>query len=188
MKKIYKPAYVKKILISEKEVHAAIKKAAEWINKNYAHCKQKPILLAILKGAIPFYGELVMQIKMEITFDFMVLSSFRGQLQAVSEPRIVTDLMNEIKGRDVIIVEDVLDSAKTLSSLTKYLKSKKPHSLKTMVLVDKKDMRKVPYKADYACFTLKGNPFIIGYGLDIKEIARNLPYIAEFDKNYIDKI
>lgn len=188
MTKEFKPKYVKKILVSSKDVEKGINKAAEWINKNYANCKKPPILLGILKGAIPFYGALVMKLNMDIMFDFMVLSSFRGQMQATSEPLIVTDIVHDIRGRDVIVVEDVADSAKTLTVLLKYLKSKKPHSLKTMVLVDKVDMRKVPFKPDYACFTLKGNPFLIGWGLDIKEIARNLPYIAEFDKKYLNKI
>ncbi|MCQ2956304.1 MAG: hypoxanthine phosphoribosyltransferase [Mycoplasmoidaceae bacterium] len=145
-------------------------------------------MLGILKGAIPFYSGLVMQLKIDVTFEFMTLSSFRGNLHAVSEPEIVTDLTCDIKGKDIIIIEDVVDSAKTLSVLVKYLKSKKPRSIKTLVLVDKKDMRKVPFKPDYACFTLKGNPFLVGYGLDAKEIGRNLPYIAEFDKKYINKI
>ncbi|MCQ3908300.1 MAG: hypothetical protein MJ200_01790 [Mycoplasmoidaceae bacterium] len=131
---------------------------------------------------------MAMQIKRDIHFDFIVLSSFRGQMKAVGNPKIVTDVISDIRGRDIIVVEDVLDSARTLSVLIKYLKSRKPSSVKTMVLVDKVDMRAVPFKADYACFTLKGNPFLIGYGLDIKEAARNLPYIAEFDKKYLNKL
>lgn len=184
----FKPKYVKRILIDGNKVEAGITKAANWINKNYAHCKKPPILLAILKGAIPFYGKLVMQIKRDIVFDFIVLSSFRGQMKAVGQPRIVTDVMSDIQGRDVIVVEDVIDSARTLNVLCKYLKSRKPKSLRTMALVDKVDMRAVKFEADYVCFKLKGNPFLVGYGLDIKEIARNLPYIAEFDKKYLNKI
>ncbi|MBQ0045591.1 MAG: hypoxanthine phosphoribosyltransferase [Mycoplasma sp.] len=186
--KIYKPKYVKKILISQKEVKDGITKAANWINKRYSHCKKRPILLAILKGAVPFYAELVMQLHFDFHFDFMVLSSFRGQMKAVTQPKIVTDIMNDIKGRDVIVVEDVLDSAKTLTVLKKYLLSKKPNSLKFIVLADKVDLRQVPFKADYACFTIRGDKFLVGYGLDIKEIARNLPYIAEFDKKYLNKL
>lgn len=184
----YLPKYVKRILVDSNKVKAGITKAANWINKKYAHCKKPPILLAILKGAIPFYGELVMQIKKDIVFDFIVLSSFRGQLKATGKPRIVTDIMTDIQGRDVIVVEDVIDSARTLSVLCKYLKARKPKSLATIALVDKVDMRVVKFKPDYVCFTLKGNPFLVGYGLDIKEIARNLPYIAEFNKKYINKI
>lgn len=188
MAKIYKPKYVKKILVSTKEVKAGITKAANWINKRYAHCKKRPILLGILKGAVPFYAELVMQLNFDLHFDFMTLSSFRGNMKAVSDPKIVTKLLNDIRGRDVIVVEDVLDTAKTLAVLKKYLLGKKPHSLKFVVLADKVDMRVVPFKADYVCFSFKGSPFLVGYGLDIKEVARNLPYIAEFDKKYLNKL
>lgn len=188
MNKIFKPEYVKKILFPQSKVKLSIIKAANWINKNYANLKKPPILLCILKGASPFFGELAMQIKMDIIFDFMTLSSFRGQLNAVTEPKIITNIVNNIAGRDVIVIEDVLDSAKTLSVLVKHLKSKKPKSIKTIVLVDKKDARVVPFEADYACLSVKGNPFLVGYGLDAKEKGRNLPYIAEFDKKYINKI
>lgn len=186
--KDYKPNYVKSILVSRKEVEAGITKAANWINKHYSKCQKKPILLGILKGAIPFYGRLAMQLRFEYNFEFMTLSSFRGQIKAQGKPKILTDLLCDIKGRDVIVIEDVLDSAKTLKVLIQYLKSKKPHSLKTMVLVDKPEARKTSFRADYACFTLKGNPFLVGYGLDINEQARNLPYIGEFDKKYLNKL
>lgn len=188
MKPDFTPKYIKKILIDRKEVEAGIAKAARWINKKYSKSKKRPILLCTLKGAIPFYGRLAVRIKIDIEFDTIQISSFRGAMHAVTEPKMLTDLGNEIKGRDVIVVEDVIDSAKTLSTLVKYLKTKKPHSVVTMALVDKVEMRKVPFKADYVCFTVKGNPFLVGYGLDIKEIARNLPYIAEFDTKYLDKI
>lgn len=188
MAKLYKPPYVKKILISQKEIEKGILKAAQWVNQRYAHCAKPPILLAILKGSVPFYGKLVMSLNIECCFDFMVLSSYRGGIKPVTKAQIMSDICGEIHNRDVIVIEDVLDSGQTLSLLLKHLKSKKPKSLKLMVLVDKPSLRKVKIKADYACFTLKGSPFIIGYGLDVKERARNLPYIAEFDVKYINKI
>lgn len=188
MKPDYTPKYVKKILVDRKEVEAGIAKCARWVNKTYAHSKKPPVLLGTLKGAIPFYGRLAMRIKLPLHFDFMVLSSFRGQMKACGKPEVLRDLVTDIKGRDVIVVEDVADTAKTLSLMIKYLKSKKPKSVRTVVLVDKKDCRVVPFKPDYACFTIKGNPFLVGYGLDIKEVARNLPYIAEFDTKYLNKL
>lgn len=189
MKPDYTPKYVKRILVDRKEVEAGIAKAARWINRNYAKCKKEPILLGILKGAIPFYGRIAMRIKMPVKFEFIRLSSFRGQMQAVGEPVILSDLLlKDIKGRDIIIIEDVADSARTLSVLVKYLKNKKPKSVRTVVLADKPDLRKTKFTPDYACFTFKGNPFLVGYGLDIKEVARNLPYIAEFDTKYLNKI
>lgn len=187
-KKPFIPKYVKRIFYSEKQVDQQITKAANWLNKKFKGKKQAPIFLSILKGAIPFYGKLITKIKMDIIFDFIVLSSFRGKTKAVGMPKIITDIFNNIRGRDVIIIEDVSDTARTLSVLIKYLKSRKPKSITTVVLVDKPDMRKVVFKPDYACFTIYKNPFLIGCGLDINEKARNLPYIAEFDKRYLGKV
>lgn len=187
-KKPFIPKYVKRIFYSEKQVNQKVAQAAEWLNKKFKNNKKPPIFLCVLKGALPFYGKLIMQIKMDVIFDFIVLSSFRGNIKAVGMPKIVTDLFNDIKGRDVVIIEDVSDSAKTLTVLIKYLKSRKPKSLTTVVLVDKPDMRKVSFKPDYACLTIKNNPFLVGCGLDINEKARNLPYIGEFDKRYLGKV
>ena len=186
--KQFRPKYVKRIFVQEKEIEAAITKAAKWIEKNYKNCKKPPILISILKGAVPFYCKTAMNIHMDVEFDFIVLSSFRGQMKALTAPKIVTDLCSDIHGRDVIVLEDVIDTARTLKVLIDYLKLRKPHSIKTMCLVDKPDKRMVKFKVDYSCFSIKGDPFLIGYGLDIKELARNLPYIAEFDKKYLNKI
>lgn len=184
----YKPIYVEKVIYTREQIEAAIKKAAKWINKHYAHCKKPPLLLGILKGAIPFYGRLIMDVKIECLTDFIVLSSFRGQLTRMGDPEVIRDLITNIKGRDVIVIEDIVDTASTISLLKKYLLDKKPKTLATVCLVDKVDMRKVPYKVDYACFTLHGNPFLIGYGLDVKEVARNIPCIGTFKKKYFDKL
>lgn len=184
----YKPKYVKKVLITEKQVALGIKKAATWMNKKYANAKKPPVIVGILNGAVPFYGQLVTQLKFECLFDFMTLSSFRGQMKACSKPNIVTGLRTDIKNRDVIIVEDVVDRACTLKTVVKYLKTKQPKTVRTVVLVDKPNLRVTTFKPDFACFTLKGNPFIVGCGLDIKEKARNLPYIGEFDEKYLNKI
>lgn len=188
MIKNFKPKYIKKILVDRKEIEKRIADCAQFLNKKFKNAKEAPIIISILKGAIPFYGRLTMELNFDMVMDFIVLSSFRGGMQRTGMPQIVTDLMNDIKGRDVVIVEDVVDTARTLSILIKYLKLQKPKSITTVVLVDKADMRKVPFKPDYACFTLLGNPFLIGYGLDIKEKARNIPYLATFNKDYLDKI
>jgi len=188
MKKEFVPKYVDKILVPRDKIEKRIKEAAEWVNKTYAKAKKPPVLLIILKGAVPFLGRLAMDIKIDVVFDFMVLSSFRGGTKASGLPQIVTDIMSDIKGRDVLIVEDVVDTARTISVLKNYLKLHEPKSIRTCVLVDKPECRVKPFKPDFACFKIEGNPFLIGYGLDVKEIARNIPYIATFKKEYLDKI
>ncbi|XQP55805.1 MAG: hypoxanthine phosphoribosyltransferase [Mycoplasmoidaceae bacterium] len=186
--KQYKPKYVEKILFSRKQVESAVKKAAAWVTKKYKNAKKRPIFLCVLKGATPFFSQLLLDVELECNYEFITLSSFRGQLKAVTKPKIISTTLTNIKNRDIIIVEDVIDTARSLSALKKYLKDKGAKSVATVVLVDKHDMRQVPYNVDYCCFKLAGNPFIIGWGLDVKEVARNLPYIASFDKKYFDKL
>lgn len=182
---MYKPPYVKKIIINSWQIKKGIKKAAKWINENYVD--KTPILIGILKGAIPFFGNLLPKLKINMITDFIVMSSFKGEVKRQSIPKIITNIKSNICGKDIILVDDVLDSAKTMKVLITYLKKQKPKSIKLVVLIDKPQERKVGLKPDFSAFTL-GKIFIIGFGLDIKEKARNLPYIAEFDHKYINKI
>lgn len=188
MSKEYKPAYVKRILVSSRKVNKGIKKAAKWLDAKFMGKKETPIFVSVLKGSLPFYGELIKHIHFDILFDFVVISSYRGKISADSEPKIVTDLVNDVKGKDVVVIEDVVDRGNTLSLFVSLLKKRKAKSVTVLVLVDKPDMRETPFKPDYVCFELLNDPFLIGYGLDFNEKARNLPYIAEFDKSYIDRI
>ena len=182
---MFKPKYVKKIIISSRKIKKGIKWAAQWINKNYA--KKTPILIGILKGVMPFFVNLLPQLKINVLTDFIVISSFKGQVKRQSQPTIITNVKMDIAGKDIIVVDDVLDSARTMKVLITYLKKKKPKSIKIVVLVDKPSERKVALKPDFAAFNV-GNIFIVGFGLDIKEKARNLPYIAEFNQDYLNKI
>lgn len=182
---MFKPKYVKKIIIKPRKIKKGIRCAAKWINENYA--AKTPILIGILKGAMPFFGNLLPQLTIDVLTDFIVISSFKGQIKRQSKPTIITDVKTNITGKDVIIVDDVLDSARTMKVLISYLKKKKPKSIKIVVLVDKPSERKVTLKPDFVAFSIN-NVFIVGFGLDIKEKARNLPYIAEFNRDYLNKI
>ena len=182
---MFKPKYVKKIIIKPRKIKKGIRCAAKWINENYV--AKTPILIGILKGAMPFFGNLLPQLTIDVLTDFIVISSFKGQVKRQSKPTIITDVKTNITGKDVIIIDDVLDSARTMKVLISYLKKKKPKSIKIVVLVDKPSERKVTLKPDFAAFSIN-NVFIVGFGLDIKEKARNLPYIAEFNRDYLNKI
>lgn len=168
-------ARIEKVLITEKEIDKKIEEAAQWIDENYKN--KTPILVAILKGAFPFYGKLVTKISTDVVLDFMVVSSFHGELTAQSEPEIVTDLINKVKGQDVILVEDVIDTARTMSLVVKTLLGRGAKSVKVITLVDKPTCRLVDFKADFVGFEI-GKQFIVGFGLDYKEVLRNLPYIG----------
>lgn len=175
---------IEKVLFTKQQIDAAIKKAGKWIDKNYKG--KKPLLVGILKGVVPFFGHLVVNIKTDLTIDFMVFSSYHGNVKATTEPKIVMDLKNDIKGKDVIIVEDIVDTGKTLSAVVKMLKRRKPRSLKVVTLLDKKDSRTVNFKPDYNCFVVP-NHYIVGFGFDYDETLRNLPYIAILKKEIYNK-
>lgn len=187
MSKQFKPKYVKKILINQTQVEKSIDNAAKWLNKKFKNKKGTPLIIGVLRGATPFFGHLLMKLNFDLTTDFLRISSFRG-MKRVQDPKVCSWLDTPVKGRHVVIVEDIIDSAKTMSALVKALKKYKPKSVTTICLVDKPEARLVKFKVDYACNTLSGNLFLVGWGLDVKEKARNLPYIAEFDKRYIDKV
>lgn len=174
---------VEKIILTNKELNAGIKKAALWLNKNYKN--KTPILIPVLKGAIPFYAQLIKDIKVDCVSDFIVYSSFHGGVEAIhdgSVPNVITDLANNIHDKDVIIIEDIIDSGKTLLSICNFLKSKNPKSLKTMVLLNKPKARKVKMEPDFSCFKI-ANDFIVGFGFDFEEKMRNLPYIGVLKKS-----
>jgi len=182
---MYKPSYVKSILYTEDQIRAGVARCGKWITENFKNCEKPPVLVCILKGASVFFSELLRRIETEVEIDFTTMSSYRGTVQITADPKMVTNLTKDVKDRDVIIVEDILDTANTLTKLISSIKQQKPKSVSTVVLIDKVDCRVKPLVADYACFSIKGNPFIIGFGLDANEKGRNLPYIADVDQEYI---
>lgn len=171
---------VEKILINSRQIKKGIKKAAKWIDENYAG--KDLVLIGLLKGCIPFYGQLIANIKTDLVMDFMVVSSFKGQEKATGMPEIVTDIYTDIKGKDVLLLEDIVDSGYTIKYVQEYLQKRNPNSIKVMSLLDKKAGRKVDFKPDYYCFDID-DKFLVGFGLDYKEKLRNLPYIAIFKKD-----
>lgn len=186
--KIFKPKYVSNILVSKDKIEKGIKLAAKWADKKFAKAKKFPVFVCLLRGAIPFYTKLIMNLNIDVITDYMIVSCFAGKITCQSEPKIVTNIMTDVKGRDVVICDDVCDTARTLKLLKQYMIKKGAKSVTVMVLADKPAGRKVKFEPDYKCFTIKGKPFLIGYGLDVAEIARNVPYLAEFDTKYLKEI
>jgi len=170
---------IERVLFSHAQIQAQIKKAAKWIDKNYQG--KNPIVIAILKGAIPFYGALITQITCDIQLDFMVFSSFKGSIKATSAPKLVTDLSNDITDRHVIIVEDIVDSGRTINAIKELFKIRNPKSIAVVSLIDKPSARKELCEVDFSCFKTGPN-FLVGFGLDYKEYMRNLPYVGILKK------
>lgn len=173
---------IEKVLISKTKIKRATKKAAQWINKEYAN--KNLVLVTILKGSIPFVGALIPLIKVDFEIDYIAISSFKGKTTAQSLPELVMNFCNNLKGKDVLLVEDIIDSGRTIKEIIRLLKTHNAKSVKILTLLDKPSGRKVEIEADYKCFTIP-KCFIVGFGLDYEEKLRNLPYVGILKKEYI---
>ena len=166
---------IKKILVSYDEITEAAKKLGAQLTKDYAG--KNPILVGILKGSIPFMAELVKHIDTHIEMDFMMVSSYHGGTASSGVINIKQDVTQDIKGRHVLFVEDIIDTGQTLKNLRDMFIEREAASVKIATLLDKPEGRVVEIEADYTCFTIP-NEFVVGYGLDYKENYRNLPYVG----------
>ncbi len=168
---------IKRILITEEEIKAAIAKAGKDISDSY---DGRPILLvSILKGAFVFMADLLRAITVPCEIGFMCAKSYYEGTVSTGVVKITMDLEQDISNYHVIIVEDIIDTGRTLNDVVKMLKARNPLSLKVITLLDKPSRRLVDFVADVSLFTIPDH-FVIGYGLDCAEIFRNLPYIAEY--------
>jgi len=170
---------IKRVIITEEEIKEAIKKAGKQISDSY---DGRPILLvSILKGAFVFMADLCRAITVPCEIGFMCAKSYYNGTVSSGVVKITMDLEQDISNYHVVIVEDIIDTGRTLNDVVKMLKSRNPLSLKVVTLLDKPDRRLVDFTADIALFTIP-DYFVIGYGLDCGEYFRNLPYIAEFNE------
>ena len=168
-----------KILIDEKDLKTTIRKLGRRITKDYR--EKRPVLIAILKGSFIFVADICRCIKIPVIFDFMAVSSYGNSRASSGIVRITKDLDTNIEGKDVIIIEDIIDSGRTLNYLVKNLEARNPSSIEVCALLDKNVPRKTKNKVKYKGFDMP-NKYVIGYGLDIGEKYRNLPYIGYLDK------
>ena len=168
------------VMLSEEKVDARIKELGEQISRDYAG--KSVHLICILKGSVYFTCELAKRITVPVTMDFMQCSSYGGDTKSSGIVRIVKDLDENIEGKEVIIIEDIIDSGRTLSHLKKLLSQRNPASLKICTLLDKPERRVVDVDVEYVGFQIE-DKFVVGYGLDYDQQYRNLPYIGvvEFD-------
>lgn len=164
-----------KILLTEQQIGERIKQLGAQITEDYAG--KEPVIICMLKGAVYFFADLVKNIKVPVMIDFARLSSYKNGTVS-GEMELVSNITAEIKDKDVIIVEDIVDSGKTLSCFIKLLKKKQPKSVKICAFLDKKERREVDISADYVGFDIPCG-FVIGYGLDYAEKFRELPFLAE---------
>ena len=166
-----------KVLISEEEIQKRISELAKQICDDYKG--QDITFICILKGSIFFTVEPAKKMPCDINFEFIRVSSYHGE-NSTGVIKMKVDLQGDIKDKNVIIIEDIVDTGRTLSYLKEYLKSKEPRSLKICSMLDKKERRVCKLDADYVGFNIP-DKFVVGYGLDVDEKYRNLPYIGYFE-------
>jgi hypoxanthine phosphoribosyltransferase len=170
-------AHPGRVLISEPELRARIEALGADLARDFE--RQRPILVGVLQGAFLFMADLIRAVPIELTTDFIGVASYAGA-KSSGQVRIVSDLSMSIEGRDVVIVEDIVDTGLTLTYLKRTLEARHPRSLRVCVLVDKVERRKVDVAVDYVGFTIP-NLFVVGYGFDHEGLYRNLPYVAALE-------
>lgn len=169
---------VERILLSEEELEAIITRVAGELDRDYSAPDKRLVLLCILKGSVVFMGELMKKITVPVEIDFMRVSSYGASTKTSGNINIILDLQRkDIEQCDILIVEDIIDSGRTLSHLTKYLELKGAKSVKTCSLLDKPSRREVPFEVDYVGKNIP-DEFVVGYGLDYDEKYRALPYVG----------
>jgi hypoxanthine phosphoribosyltransferase len=162
------------ILISRDEIAQAVERLACEIKRDYQG--KQPLLIGVLKGSFVFMADLIRQLDLPLELDFVRLCSYGTARESSGKVRVVQGVRMPVKGRDVLVIEDIVDTGITISFLLNYLKKRKPASLKLCALTDKPSRRRVPIPIDYLGFTVP-DKFIVGYGLDFDQRFRNLPDI-----------
>lgn len=176
---------VGEVISSEEEIRSICKKMGEQITKDYEG--KMPVMVGLLNGCNPFFSDLIKYVDLLIEVDYMKASSYHGDIHATTEVKITKDLDRPVSGKDVILVDDIIDTGETLKCVTEILKSKGAKSVECCVLFDKKEARSTGYTPKYV-----GTPipkkFVVGYGLDFNEHYRNLPYVGALKDEIINSL
>lgn len=166
-----------KVVLSEEQIQKRVKEIGEQINRDYKD--KTPVVICMLKGAIVFFSDVVRCLTIPLTMEFVRLSSYKNGMTS-GDLEVITDITIDIKGKDLLIIEDVVDSGKTLSYFIELLKKRGPNSVKVCAFLDKPERRTAKVDVDYVGFRVECG-FVIGYGLDYAERYRELPYLAEIN-------
>ncbi|HPI99311.1 hypoxanthine-guanine phosphoribosyltransferase [Enterococcus sp. DIV2402] len=166
---------IEKILITREEIQSRCEELGKELTAEYAD--KNPLVVGVLKGAVPFMADIVREMDCYLELDFMDVSSYGNATVSSGEVKIIKDLDTNVEGRDMLIVEDIIDSGRTLAYLVDLFKYRKAKSVRIVTLLDKPEGRVVDIEADYIGFDVP-NEFVVGYGLDYAEQYRNLPYVG----------
>lgn len=169
---------IKKVLFSAEEIKTRVAELGKILTEDYKN--KNPLLICPLKGSIMFFSDIVREIKIPCEIDFMTVSSYNSNTVSSGEIKILKDLTENINGRHVLIIEDIIDTGLTLYNLKKMLSGRNPESLKICILLDKPSRRIADIKGDYCGFVIP-DKFVVGYGMDLNEKYRNLPFIGIYE-------
>lgn len=173
-----------RIMLTEEQLKSRVKEVAIAVDRDYVG--KRPLVVGILKGSIIFYADFIRFLTMPIELDFMVVSSYGSGTVSSGKLNIKKDLDRDVKGRDVIIVEDIIDSGFTLANLKALISERGANSVRIVTLLNKEERREYDIEPDYNCFNIE-NEFVVGYGLDYDELYRSLPYIGILKKSVYEK-
>jgi hypoxanthine phosphoribosyltransferase len=176
---------VAEVLIDEQTLRARVEELGEEVSRDYAD--REPLLIGVLKGAVFFMADLMRQLTVPCEVDFMAISSYGAATDSSGVVRILKDLDINIEGRDVLVVEDIIDSGLTLGYLMRNLEAREPASLEVCALMTKPERRQIDVPVRYVGFEIP-NRFVIGYGLDFGERYRNLPYVGVLDPGLVSEL
>ena len=173
---------IEKVLITPEQIDEATTRIAAMIDRDYADCDGKIVILGILKGSVMFMSDLMKKIKLPVEIDFMKVSSYAGT-NSTGRIKIILDLnRKDLSQCNIVIIEDIIDSGRTLSYLVEYLKINGAKDVRTCTLLDKPERREVEFVPDYVGFEIP-NEFVVGYGLDYDEMFRTLPYVGVLSRS-----
>lgn len=167
-----------RIMISSEEIQAKVKQLGEKINAHYAQSDKELVLIGLLRGSVIFMADLCRAIEKPHELDFMTISSYGGGTVSTRDVKILKDLDGEIHSKDVLVVEDIIDSGNTLSKVVEMLKTRNPNSIELCTLVSKPSRREIDLEVKFLGFEVEDR-FIVGYGLDFDQKYRHLPFIGE---------
>ena len=165
-------------IVTQEEMRARIKELGKQISTDYTG--KDLVLVGVLKGAYAFYADLARAIRIPMRVDFLIVTSYGSQSKTSGKVKVITELTEDVKGKDVLLVEDIVDSGLTVQYLTKTLAKQKPRSVKVCTLLSKPERRTIDVPLDYIGFKIP-NKYVVGYGLDYQQKYRNLPYLAVLD-------
>lgn len=174
------------IILSEEQIAQKVREAAAWLDERFKKESVPPLAVGVLKGCVFFFCDLVRAMQTPVQIEFMTASSYGNSSKSSGAPEIVTDLAASVQGRDVILIEDIVDSGYTLVRLKDLILGRGAKSFTAVTLFDKPARRKLPVRADFSCFEI-GDEFIVGYGLDYAQQYRNLPYAGILKREIYEK-